>query len=57
MAFKLRRLINIKLQLVPWNCKSGEGLMLLGKLFVSGRQLDKAMEQVKIRIWGTAFKA
>lgn len=57
LAFKLRRLINIKLQLVPWNRKSGEGLMLPGKPSVSGRQLDKAMEQVKIRIWGTAFKA
>lgn len=31
--------------------------MLPGKPSVSRRQLDKDMEQVKIRIWGTALKA
>lgn len=56
LVFKLRRLIN-KPQLAPWKHKAGEGFMLPGKPSFSRRQLDKDMEQMKIRIWGTTFKA
>lgn len=56
LAFRLRRLRNIKQQLAPWKGESGEGLRLPGKPSLSRRQLDKDMEQV-IRIWGTTFKA